>query len=102
MVKRLRPADCRSGQRPARGSFAPARVAVGRRPLRFEPLELRQMLHGADVLGAALVAGDGAGAEPAPDFALVDVNPTSTTHNQTVSPRDYVQQVSAWYFGHST
>ena len=36
------------------------------------------------------------------DFALVDVNPTSSTSNQPVSPRDYLQQVSAWYFGFAT
>ena len=38
----------------------------------------------------------------APDFALPDVNATSPTFNQTVSPRDYLQKVSAWYFGHAT
>ncbi len=42
------------------------------------------------------------GADRVADFALLDVNPTSATFNQTVSPRDYLGQVSAWYFGHST
>ncbi len=37
-----------------------------------------------------------------PDFAIVDVNPTSATLNQAVSPRDYLEKVSAWYFGHAT
>ena len=37
-----------------------------------------------------------------PDFALVDVNSTSATFDQSVSPRDYLQKVSAWYFGHAT
>ena len=37
-----------------------------------------------------------------PDFALVDVNSTSSTYDQSVSPRDYLQQVSGWYFGHAT
>jgi hypothetical protein len=37
-----------------------------------------------------------------PDFALTDVNPNSTTHDQDVSPRDYLGQVSAWYFGAAT
>ncbi len=37
-----------------------------------------------------------------PDFAIVDVNPTSASVDQAVSPRDYLQKVSAWYFGHST
>lgn len=37
-----------------------------------------------------------------PDFELVDVNPNSETYNQTVSPRDFLGQISAWYFGHAT
>ncbi len=37
-----------------------------------------------------------------PDFTLTDVNPNSATHDQGVSPRDYLGEVSAWYFGHST
>ena len=37
-----------------------------------------------------------------PDFALVDVNPNSTTHNTVVGPRHYLKQVSAWYFGSAT
>jgi hypothetical protein len=36
-----------------------------------------------------------------PDFHLVDVNPASARSQQSVSPRDYEGQVSAWYFGHS-
>ena len=36
------------------------------------------------------------------DFGLVDVNPTSSTYEQVVSPRDYLKQVSGWYFGHAT
>lgn len=36
------------------------------------------------------------------DFSLQDVNPNSSSHNELVSPRDYVGQVSAWYFGHAT
>jgi len=36
------------------------------------------------------------------DFSLQDVNPNSARHNEFVSPRDYVGQVSAWYFGHAT
>ncbi len=41
-------------------------------------------------------------AEPAPDFSLEDVNATSATFGQVVSPRDHLEQVSGWYFGHST
>ena len=36
------------------------------------------------------------------DFSILDVNPNSATHDQPVSPRDYLQKVSAWYFGHAT
>ncbi|MDJ0975659.1 MAG: hypothetical protein QNJ98_14450 [Planctomycetota bacterium] len=37
-----------------------------------------------------------------PDFMLADVNPNSGTHNATVSPRQHLTRVSAWYFGHAT
>jgi hypothetical protein len=37
-----------------------------------------------------------------PDFSLRDVNPNSATTNSDISPRDYLQTVSAWYFGHAT
>lgn len=56
---------------------------------------------------AAAVGCSGGGTTPAPDprvpdFALLDVNSTSATFNQLVSPRDKVGKVSAWYFGHAT
>ena len=38
----------------------------------------------------------------APDFALVDANPGSPTGGRPISPRDYLNQISAWYFGTST
>ncbi len=38
----------------------------------------------------------------APDFALADVNSSSATNGEMVSPRDYEGKVSAWYFGRST
>ena len=38
----------------------------------------------------------------APDFSLVDVNPNSALSGQAVSPRHYLGQISAWYFGHAT
>jgi hypothetical protein len=37
-----------------------------------------------------------------PDFHLNDLNPASPRIGQSVSPRDYLQQVSGWYFTHST
>jgi hypothetical protein len=52
---------------------------------------------------ALLIMGTLAAAqEVAPDFQLLDVNSTSMTFNQLVSPRDYLEQVSGWYFGHAT
>ena len=44
----------------------------------------------------------GVGANAQPDFHLTDVNTTSTSFDTAVSPRDYLEEVSAWYFGHST
>jgi hypothetical protein len=38
----------------------------------------------------------------APNFSLLDVNPKSVRHGESVSPRDYLGKVSAWYFGHAT
>jgi hypothetical protein len=37
-----------------------------------------------------------------PDFALQDVNPASPRYPGDVSPRDELQRISAWYFGHAT
>ena len=36
-----------------------------------------------------------------PDFQLVDLNSTSSTYNQTISPRDYLGMVPAFYFTHA-
>ncbi|MBK8164901.1 MAG: hypothetical protein IPK64_02935 [bacterium] len=44
----------------------------------------------------------GPGTQAVPDFLRVDVNPFSATYGDPVSPRDYLQVVSAWYFGHAT
>jgi len=38
----------------------------------------------------------------APDFSVIDINPGSPRYDEMVSPRNYVGQISAWYFGHST
>lgn len=38
----------------------------------------------------------------ATDFQLPDVNPNSASHGAMVSPRDEMQKISAWYFGHAT
>lgn len=55
------------------------------------------------VCGAlAIAASPARGGVVMPDFHLFDVNSTSSTFNQLVSPRDYLGQVSAYYFGHAT
>ena len=36
------------------------------------------------------------------NFFLVDVNSTSDTYLEAVSPAAFRGQASAWYFGHST
>lgn len=36
------------------------------------------------------------------DFSLEDVNPTSLTFGQPVSPRDYLEKVAGIFFVHST
>ena len=40
--------------------------------------------------------------EPVPEFLLPDVNETSARYATDVSPRDLLEQVSGWYFGHAT
>jgi len=42
------------------------------------------------------------GSDPAPDFLLLDVNTTSTTYDQDVSPRDFLAMTSGFYFGAAT
>jgi hypothetical protein len=43
-----------------------------------------------------------AGKNAVPDFSLPDLNPTSSRYGEAVSPRDYLEQVSGWYFIHAT
>jgi hypothetical protein len=59
------------------------------------------------MLHAAAVALDGFAAEAegsgeiVPDFSLEDVNPDSATSGQPFSPRDYLEQVSGWFFSYN-
>jgi hypothetical protein len=76
-------------------SSAKNRYAARERRLAIESLESRQLLDGS----ALLAEGEG---EVVPDFRLRDVNAASTSYNQQVSPRDYLNRVSAWYFIHTT
>ena len=62
-----------------------------------------------DVPDASDVGVDGSGgygyhwtAGAAPDFALLDVNPSSPRFGESVSPRDYLGTISAWFFGWAT
>jgi len=55
---------------------------------------------GVDTTGDTDTAGEPA--EPAPDWALVDVNPNSATYEQTRARSDYAGSVSGWYFAHAT
>ena len=55
----------------------------------------------AEVLEERLML-TGIGIDAQPDFHLIDVNDTSGTFEQAVSPRDHLEEVSAWYFGHAT
>lgn len=69
-----------------------------RRNLWVETLESRHLLAAGGILG--MIAGEGE-STPMPDFSLPDVNPNSPTASQSVSPRDYLEQVSGWYFGNA-
>lgn len=50
-------------------------------------------------LAAILAVGISRGSELVRDFKLVDQNPNSVRWGKTVSPRNYMWQVSAYYFG---
>ena len=56
----------------------------------------------ADTSDTDPVDTDTGSVEPGPnavvDFSLPDTNPSSPTVGQTISPRDYLQQISGWYF----
>jgi len=56
------------------------------------------------VVFLVLAAGsaDAWGGQVMSDFSLIDVNEASSMYGQAVSPRDYLQRTSGWYFGHAT
>jgi hypothetical protein len=60
------------------------------------------MLHGGQSWVAAALAEGSEVAETVADFQLEDVNPSSATNGQLVSPRDFQGMISGWYFGRST
>ena len=56
-----------------------------------------------EVADAGPVEEDGEiGPSPMPTFSLVDHNETSSTYEDPVSPSDYLQMVSGWYFTHAS
>jgi len=73
-----------------------------RSSLQIEQLEPRMMLHGGMDPFEELLAEGETSAQAMPDFALVDVNATSSSYNQAVSPRDHLERVSGWYFSSFT
>jgi hypothetical protein len=50
----------------------------------------------------AMAAASSRAADPLPDFHLDDTNPQSPRFDAKVSPRDYILQVSGYYFGHAS
>jgi len=47
-----------------------------------------------------MIEGMKAGVES--NFSLADVNESSTRFGEMVSPRDYLEKVTGWYFGRAT
>jgi hypothetical protein len=62
-------------------------------------LETRALLS-ADGIAAIVSTAEAENSSVISDFSLVDVNVNSATHAQSLSPRDYLNQVSAYYFGY--
>lgn len=83
-------------------------AATGRMPSRALAYLLLVLTTGlfASGCGGSGCCGSGeVGGEPiteAPAFFLEDVNDTSATHGQLISPRAHLGRVSAWYFGQAT
>ena len=50
----------------------------------------------------AVTNSSSANDDPVADFSLLDVNTTSSTYDQMVSPSDYLESATGWYFGHAT
>lgn len=77
-------------------SFPEPLSRLTRRP---RSTSLRSVKHSCGFLAALWAAGTAWSAEPVPDFKLKDENTKSLRYTQQVSPRDYVLQVSGYYFG---
>jgi len=66
-----------------------------------ELFEARYCFDGSG-LASVVAMADVAEGEPNEDFSLNDVNSTSATFGQAVSPSDFRGGVSAWYYGRAT
>lgn len=69
------------------------------------PPSLSRLVRGLSTVAAlATVAliGPRAGAITAPNVSLIDENANSIRYQQEVSPKDYRQRLSVWYFGAAT
>ena len=77
------------------------RPARTRRLVGFESLEGRRVLDAAGLAVPDIAEGESLG-DQVNQFSLEDLNPTSATMGQQISPADFQGQISAWYFGHST
>jgi hypothetical protein len=75
------------------------RVRTGDAPAAIEVLEIRAVMAGNSTMPLLPQADVGA---QMPDFQLVDDNVLSDRFGETISPREYLQQVSGWYFIHTT
>jgi hypothetical protein len=65
----------------------------------LEVLEVRAVMAGDASIPLFPAADVGA---QMPDFQLVDDNVNSPLFGDTISPRQYLEQVSGWYFIHTT
>jgi len=71
-------------------------LTAPRRPDRVA--DMRRAMAG---LGVILGLVTGWAAEQVPDFHLTDVNANSARRNAPVSPRDYLLQVTGYYFANA-
>jgi hypothetical protein len=76
-----------------------ARVRTGNAPAAIEVLEVRALMAADSTMPLLPQAAVGA---QMPNFQLVDDNVLSDRFGETISPREYLQQVSGWYFIHTT
>lgn len=65
------------------------------------------LLAAVALVGCTAGTDSGAGSaapvgEQVADFLLDDLNSTSPRYGDAISPRDYLGEVSGWYFFHST